>query len=162
MTASSGNEGSGCSTINSPPSFEPRVMTVGATQFKSDQIAPFSSRGPIVVKKTDRSRRLYVKPDIVAPGTRIRAAYLGHGFASFSGTSMASPHVAGAVLLISSACPHILRDIETIENVLLNAADPIKISDRSMLCGNDTLESHPNFVYGWGMLQVDRAIQLCL
>ena len=54
-------------------------------------VAYFSSRGP-----TPAGRK---KPDVVAPGYRITTTAPGGGFASFSGTSAAAPHVAGAILL---------------------------------------------------------------
>ncbi|VAW38784.1 Serine protease, subtilase family [hydrothermal vent metagenome] len=73
-----------------------------------------SSRGPTAIvyntntaaSPTQRPQN-YMKPNISAPGTAILAATQeGSGLTSNSGTSMASPHVAGAVALIKSAYPH--------------------------------------------------------
>ncbi|MEW6086194.1 MAG: S8 family serine peptidase [Chloroflexota bacterium] len=79
-------------------------------------ISSFSSYG--------LSPDLSLKPDIGAPGGLIRSTYpleLG-GFATISGTSMASPHVAGAVALLLEAKPS-LQPTE-VRGILQNSADP--------------------------------------
>jgi subtilisin family serine protease len=80
-------------------------------------ISPFSSYG--------LSPDLALKPDISAPGGWIRSTYpleLG-GTAILSGTSMASPHVAGAVALLLEAHPH--TSSQAVNRILQNSADPI-------------------------------------
>ena len=74
-----------------------RALTVGAST-DNDMIAFFSSRGP-----TNLS--FDVKPDLVAPGNDIESAKLGGGYISYSGTSMATPHVAGAAALLRQLHP---------------------------------------------------------
>ncbi|MFH1894792.1 MAG: S8 family serine peptidase, partial [Patescibacteria group bacterium] len=98
-----GNSGSKYFTVGSPGGSQ-KAITVGATD-KNDQIASFSSRGP-----TTDGR---VKPDVVAPGVYITsaipkegAAYSDpSGYKTWSGTSMSTPHVAGAATLILDANP---------------------------------------------------------
>ena len=72
------------------PSGSPGALTVAASDIR-DQKAPFSSYGACV--------------DIVAPGVNITAPYIPEGFRSLSGTSMASPHVAGIAAIIQSQTP---------------------------------------------------------
>lgn len=100
MSVSAGNEGPGCSTISYPPAIEPQVITIGATD-RNDFLAPFSSRGPVKL-----GSKTYRKPDLVAPGVGIMGASLNNGFRRLSGTSMASPHVSGAALLMSKLTRH--------------------------------------------------------
>jgi minor extracellular serine protease Vpr len=83
-------------------------------------ISSFSSYGP--------SPDLVIKPDIGAPGGAIRSTYPldhpqgGGGYATLSGTSMASPHIAGAVALLRQAKPF-TPPLE-VRDVLQNSADP--------------------------------------
>jgi minor extracellular serine protease Vpr len=96
---------------------------------------------------------LSLKPDIGAPGGLIRSTYpleLG-GYATISGTSMSSPHVAGAVSLLLQAKPNLSP--AQIRDVLLNSADPKNWS------GNPGL-GFLDFVHrqGAGMLDIDDSI----
>src|SRR6188768_127806 len=101
VVVSAGNSGSGCSSVDDPAAMFENSFTVGATA-PNDTIAGFSSRGPVII---DGSNRL--KPNVSAPGVRVRSSIPGGQYANYSGTSMAGPHVAGAVALIISANPEL-------------------------------------------------------
>lgn len=77
------------------------AVTVGATD-DADAVAQFSNRGPLV--------------DLHAPGVDIASSVPGARFASFSGTSMATPHVAGAFAALRSLHPE--ASVEQIETAL--------------------------------------------
>jgi len=145
MAVSAGNEGrDGCSTIMFPPAVYDSSTTVGATG-ADDQIAVFSSRGPVTA---DGSGRL--KPDLVAPGAGVRSA-TASGYASASGTSMASPHVGGAVLLLWSAFPVLRGDVDATEQLLEQTAVHLTTFEG---CGGDAATAVPNNTFGWGRLDV--------
>ncbi len=91
-----GNEGPDPRTTGSPGDY-PMAFGVGATDI-NDQIADFSSRGPVFWEGIGE----IIKPDVSAPGVDIYSSVPGGGYESWMGTSMACPHVAGTVALMLS------------------------------------------------------------
>jgi uncharacterized repeat protein (TIGR01451 family) len=91
-----GNEGPNPRTTGSPGDY-PMAFGVGATDI-NDQIADFSSRGPVFWEGIGD----IIKPDVSAPGVDIYSSVPGGGYESWMGTSMACPHVAGTVALMLS------------------------------------------------------------
>jgi outer membrane protein assembly factor BamB/subtilisin family serine protease len=142
-----GNDGPGSQTIGSPGSF-PETFAVGATDIY-DQTASFSSRGPVFWKDEDGQEQRIIKPDISAPGHQIYSAWpakLNEGkYNTISGTSMATPHVTGAVALLLQANPNL-----TVDQV------------KELLKGTSRVEPHmgnlPNDSYGSGIVNIYQAV----
>jgi serine protease AprX len=141
VVVSAGNAGSSCSTVQDPPAIYDASFSVGATD-SADTIAGFSSRGPVTV---DGSNRL--KPDVSAPGVDVRSSVPGDGYAVFSGTSMAGPHVVGVVALVLSANADLVGNPDAIEPLLTASAVPRTTSES---CGGVPGSQIPNNTYGWG------------
>ena len=114
------NSGPGAGTIRCsgdcpPPWFHPdqvhhggqsAVVTVGATN-SSDVIASFSSRGPVDWWSDYSDTDVLIDPDISGPGVDIVSTQWTGGYTTMSGTSMATPHLAGVAALILSANPNL-------------------------------------------------------
>lgn len=114
IVAAAGNDGED-GPINSPGCAR-KVICVGASN--GDSIASFSSRGPVEWGDDNYLE----KPDLVAPGVDIVGANRNIGYVSRSGTSMATPHVAGAVALMLQNNPDLTpSEIKTI--LMENATD---------------------------------------
>src|SRR5262249_38089317 len=143
-----GNSGSACSTVSDPPSFYDASYTIGAISSSTGAIASFSSRGPVTIDGSNRR-----KPDITAPGVSVRSAVRGGGYASLSGTSMATPHTAGAIALLWSAHPELRHQITDTENILNDAAVDVS----STACGSNGV---PNNTYGFGRLDIKAAVDV--
>lgn len=152
VVVSTGNDGPSCSTVNAPLSLYDSVFSVGAID-RSGDVAFFSSRGPVTADGSGR-----MKPDIAAPGVDILSSLPGGAYGPNSGTSMAGPHVAGAVALLWSADPSLVGDIDRTEQLLIQAADPYAGSTDIGCFTGDV----PNAAYGYGILDVYEAVQEAL
>jgi len=102
-------------------------IAVAATD-QSDKRASWSSTGPAV--------------ELAAPGVSINSTVPGGGYAAWSGTSMASPHVAGTAALVMVAYP--LWTNKDVRTQLQNTADDLGVA------GRDTK-------YGYGLVDADEA-----
>jgi subtilisin family serine protease len=148
MVVAAGNSGSSCSSVTDPPSLYASSYTAGALNTGTDTIASFSSRGPVTVDGSGR-----IKPDISAPGTNTRSASntSDNAYTIASGTSMATPHIAGAMALLWSAIPSLQNQIDPSRTALNNAAVHIT----STQCG---AAGPPNNVFGWGRVNILTAV----
>ncbi len=103
-------------------------------------IADFSSRGPTYCNPNGDEA---IKPDIAAPGVSVRSSVPGGGYTTYSGTSMAAPHINGVVALMREANPNI--GVEEIKEIIFQTAydlgDPGEDND-----------------YGWGMVDAYEAV----
>ena len=144
MVSAAQNAGPNCSTVSNPPGIYAATYSVGALTTGTDSIAGFSSRGPVTADGSNR-----IKPDISAPGTGTRSCTNASdsSYANFSGTSMATPHIAGAVALLWSAIPSLRHQLSASRDALNNSAVHIA----STQCGT---AGPPNNVYGWGRVDI--------
>src|SRR5207253_1138905 len=109
-----------------------------------DNIAYFSSRGPVTIDGSQRR-----KPDLVAPGVDVYSSVPPNTYASMSGTSMSAPHVAGGVALLWSALPGLRGDVDYTEALLEQTA--LHLTNAPM-CGRET--EIPNNVFGYGRIDL--------
>ncbi|MER5737264.1 S8 family serine peptidase [Streptomyces sp. NPDC002262] len=143
-TFSAGNDGDGvtCSTAKAPGA-QAGSYGVGAYD-SAGAIAPFSGFGPSLVDGS-------AKPNISAPGVDIRSAWPGSTYRLSSGTSMAAPHVAGAVALLWSAAPSLAGNLDATRTVLNDSARDVDDTH----CGGT---AGMNNVWGEGKLDVFAAV----
>lgn len=106
---------------------------------EEDQIASFSSRGPV-------THTWGVKPDVVAPGVAIDST-IPKGYLGLNGTSMSAPHVAGTAALVKQANPE--WTVEEIKAAIMNTAKPLQ-----------DMEGKPYSPHeqGTGRIQIEKAI----
>lgn len=122
VIAAGNDGGQGAETVSSPASAD-AALAVGAVD-KQDLLAGFSGRGP-------RVHDAALKPEIVAPGVDITAARSrfstlgkkGDRYVSLSGTSMATPHVAGAAAILAQQHPD--WSGPTLKAALMGSAHPL-------------------------------------
>lgn len=125
VIAAAGNEGPSEGTSGYPGS-HPECVSVGAFD-ANGKIAGFSSRG---------------KVDVAGPGVGILSTVPGSKYAKMSGTSMATPYVAGVAALVVSACIKANRPLPTPEEF------------RGMLrgCSIDAGKVGKDSTWGWGLV----------
>lgn len=152
VVTAAGNEGPDCQTIGDPPaSISSLNLRVGAINHRNQKIADFSSRGPSTFDHQ-------MGPDIVAPGVDVLSAVPGSDYESWdwSGTSMASPHVAGIIALLWSAQPSLRGQIEKTKQLIFETAKPRSAPN---LCGENSIHDIPNNTYGYGIIDAYEIIK---
>ncbi|MFI6878086.1 S8 family serine peptidase [Streptomyces sp. NPDC050400] len=135
-----GNEGNGttCSTTTSPGS---GAATYGVGSYDSaGKISTFSGFGPSLLDGS-------AKPNITAPGSNVKSTWPGSTYNTISGTSMATPHVAGAVALLWSAEPSLIGNIDATRKALDEGARDVDDTH----CGGTAAR---NNVWGEGKLDI--------
>jgi len=120
------------------PANYPESFATAATDINRN-LASFSLRGPTPYGET--------KPEISAPGVNVRSSVPGGYEGGWSGTSMAGPHVSGAVALLLQANASLT--VDQLEEILTSTAVPLTDSQ---------YPNTPNNGYGWGLLDVYAAV----
>ncbi len=151
VVAAIGNEGQ--QTTGSPGN-DLFALSIGATD-PNDRAAGFSGGRTQVIRENDFINANYLplpysKPELSAPGVAIYSAIPGGKWKAFNGTSMATPHVAGAIALLLSATS--IRDKET------GVYRASLIQDLITGSVEDLGESGQDHRYGFGRLDVLRAV----
>ncbi|CAK4076293.1 unnamed protein product [Aphanomyces euteiches] len=149
-----GNSGSKCATANSPGDSS-LVIGVGATGSGNvvngdDSLAFFSSRG--------RGTGGVVKPDVAAPGYFVFSAVPtdNSSYQYWAGTSMAAPHVTGAIALYLAANPQATYD--EVYEALKASANKTALVPTKQNCAGVSDQIYPNNNYGHGRIDIARAV----
>jgi subtilisin family serine protease len=134
IVAAAGNNSGGA--VDYPGAY-PEVIAVSATD-SGDKIASFSSIGQQV--------------DLAAPGASIFSTYKGATYKALSGTSMASPHVAGAAALL-------LSQTEKCDVDLNGICSPVEVLQKLRATATDFGEPGVDNIYGAGLVNIAAALQ---
>lgn len=144
---SGGNFGPNNSTISSPQRIntnEVNTFCVGSVNGNSASlpISDFSSIGP---RQCPGTGSLEIHPEVVAPGQNVRSAWGTGEYNSISGTSMASPHVSGAILLLKEAYP-MASGKELMEALYYTAID-LGVAGEDNVYGNGVIDVFAAYQY---------------
>lgn len=136
QVAAAGNSGPADNTVIYPAKFA-EVIAVSATD-ATDAIAYWSSRGP--------------EADLAAPGVSIYSTYKGSTYKTLSGTSMASPHVAGAAALVLTT-PIGAWDLDG-DSIW----DPAEVQNKLEQTAEDLGAVGRDDLYGFGLVDAEAAV----
>jgi len=138
---SAGNFGPGASSLTKPHE-HPAVLTVGALG-ENGLITDYSSRGPGSFHGQDTK-----KPDLSAPGDQINSCIPEGDYGKMDGTSMAAPHVVGALALLAQVAPGLKAS--QLKDLILESVTP---SDHQK-------KGEWDAAYGYGKLNIFEAVKL--
>lgn len=136
IVAAAGNNNSPGSNAPNYPAAYSSVIAVGATN-AADALASFSTTGPQL--------------ELVAPGVDIESTWNNGGYNTISGTSMATPHVAGTAALVLSVSGGVSDSNgngfvnDEVRDILTSTADQLGVEDRDDL-------------YGYGLVDAEEAV----
>jgi len=129
-------------SINAPGAY-PFSYAIGAVD-ENQKVTSFSSRGPTIWWESKWYPQFIKKPDVSAPGLDVYSSMPGGKWSRMSGTSMATPHVAGVIALMLQANPD------------LTVADMQEILDTT---AKDLGSNGKDNRYGHGIVQVDQVVE---
>ncbi len=150
-----GNGGPRCGTVDTPGDYG-NVTAVGNVDHRTGLPWETSARGPGIFKKTINPMGYpYLKPQVSAPGVAIRSSIASgdDAYKELTGTSMATPHVAGLIALMLQAAPCL--DYAELERIVIETANPIMFPSG---CGDEGPGGLPNNATGWGMIDALKAV----
>ena len=145
---SGGNAGPNNTSVSAPQRISTNktstfsVGSIDANQSYPYPISNFSSRGPTQCPGTGN---LKIHPEVVAPGQNVRSAWGVDGYNTISGTSMAAPHVSGAVLLLKEAFPQ-LSGTDLLQALYTTAID-FGVSGEDNTYGNGMIDVYAAYQY---------------
>ncbi len=128
VIAAAGNRGSGTVSVGAPATM-PGVLTVGGVDQEGQASDSASSQGITI--------------GVMAPSEGLVGATPGGGYVSWSGTSGATPIVAGIVALVRSAYPNL---------------DAANVINRVLVSANRVTEKIPDPIYGYGLVDAYAAL----
>ncbi|MEU8077235.1 S8 family serine peptidase [Catellatospora citrea] len=134
FVAAAGNTGPDCGSLDTPPATDPAAITIAAVD-QTRRITSFSSRGPAGPK-----------PDLAGPGEAVLSAMPGGTYAELSGTSMATPHVAGVIALLWSAQPELVGDLARTQQLLRDTAQPALLATAAPVCATEAAQAGAGIV----------------